>query len=66
MADDQFKVPIDEQVACVEREIKMRERAYPRWVEGGRMTQAKADAEVRAMKAVAETLRGLQSQNRLF
>lgn len=57
---------IDEQMACVEREIKMRRRVYPRWVQDGRMTQAKADSEVRAMEAVAETLRGIQEKSRLL
>jgi hypothetical protein len=49
-------VTIEEQVACVEREIKMRRRVFPRWVEAGRMTQAKADAEIAAMEAVLATL----------
>ena len=32
---------------CAEREISMRENVYPRWVEGQRMSQKKADAESR-------------------
>jgi hypothetical protein len=59
-------ITIDEQLACVEREIGMRRRAYPRWVESGRMTQAKMDDEIRTMKAVAETLRELQAKTRLL
>ncbi len=59
-------VTIDEQVACVEREIKMRRRVYPRWTADQRMTQAKADAEIRAMEAVLETLRGIQAGSRLL
>lgn len=39
-------------VACVEREIRMRQRAYPLWVARGRMTQAKADAELALMREV--------------
>ena len=50
---------IDEQIASVEREIKMRERVYPRWVEAKRMTQAKADHELEAMKCVLVTLHNL-------
>lgn len=49
-------VPLADQLACVKREISMRRRAYPRWVADGRMTQAKADAEIAAMEAVAATL----------
>lgn len=50
-------VPIEAQIACVEREIAMRERAYPRWVTQLKMTQKKAEQEVAAMRAVLETLR---------
>lgn len=39
-------------IACVEREIRLRERAYPRWVEGGRMSKERADAEIRLMREV--------------
>ena len=49
-------VTIEEQVACVEREVKLRKRVYLRWVGEGRMTQAKADAEIAAMEAVLATL----------
>src|SRR6478672_7720338 len=33
---------LEDQVACVRRELAMRERVYPRWVSEGRMTAAKA------------------------
>jgi len=42
----------DQKRACIERELKMRRRAYPRWVEAGRMTQAKADNEISTMEAI--------------
>ncbi len=48
---------IDGQIACIEREIRMRKRVYPRWVGRGRMTQAKADQELETMRAVLVTLR---------
>lgn len=51
-----LSVSIDRQIECVEREIAMRQRAYPRWVADGRLTQAKADAEINCMLAVRETL----------
>lgn len=51
---------LEAQIACVEREVKMRHRVYPRWVEAGRMTQAKADAEIRTMEAVHATLVALR------
>lgn len=49
-------IPTSAQMACVEREIAMRRRVYPRWVADGRMTQAKADAEIAAMSAVHASL----------
>ena len=51
-----FAVTLAEQIACVKREIGLRERVYPRWVATGRLTQRKADDEIAAMKAVLETL----------
>lgn len=59
-------VPIDDQVAAAEREVKYRERVYVRWVESGKMTQAHADHQLRCMKAIVESLKGLQAKNRLF
>lgn len=56
---DDRAVALHVQIAAAEREVKQRERVYPRWVEAGRMTQAKADAEIAAMKAIVETLKGL-------
>jgi hypothetical protein len=56
---DRRSVPLHVQIAAAEREVKQRERVYPRWVSDGRMTQAKADHEIAAMKAIVETLRGL-------
>lgn len=42
----------DDKRACIEREIKMRRRLYPRWVEKGTMTQAQADKEIAVMEAI--------------
>jgi hypothetical protein len=39
-------------LACVDREIKMRDRAYPRFVEQGRMSHAKMLEEQAGMRAV--------------
>lgn len=45
-------VPHADKIACLQREVKMRHRAYPRWVGQGRMTQAQADHEIAVMTAV--------------
>ena len=52
-------LPIDlrAQVAEVEREIALRRRVYPRWVQADRMTQAAADRQIETMEAVLATLR---------
>ena len=47
---------INEQIQCVRREIRMRERVYPGWVDMKRMTQAKADRELETMRAVEKSL----------
>lgn len=47
---------IEEQIACVKREIGLRERLYPRWVAMRKMSQTKADEEINAMRAALATL----------
>lgn len=52
-----MRVTLAAQIECVEREISMRRKVYPRFVAMKKMSQAKADAELAAMQAVLETLR---------
>ena len=52
-------VPIEKQIQCVAREIKMRERCYPRWVRQNRMTETEATRELERMRAVLHTLQEL-------
>ncbi len=47
---------LPEQIACIKREIAMRERNYPKWVAAGRMKQAEADRELDRMRAVLNSL----------
>jgi len=60
------KIPFAHQLDCAEREVKYRERCYPRWVAEGKMSKATADAQLAAMKAIVETLRPLAESERLF
>jgi hypothetical protein len=46
-------------LACVEREVRMRERVYPEWVKLGRMSEKKAHDELAAMRAVREVIAAL-------
>lgn len=61
-----MSVALEDQIKAVKREIAMRRSVYPRWVESGKMKQAKADEETRAMEAVLETLQGLEARDRLL
>lgn len=51
---------------AVEREVKMRQRVYPRWIADGRMTNAKADHEIKVMETIAEDYRKLETGERLL
>lgn len=59
-------IGISEQIECVEREIRQRERVYARLVSTGKMTPNKARRETAAMEAVLETLRKVESGERLI
>jgi hypothetical protein len=59
-------VEIGDQLKAAKREAALRRRVYPRWVEGKRMTQAKADDEIAAMDAIVETLERLEKATRLL
>lgn len=56
-----MRVPVREQIRCVEREVRLRRSAYVRWVASGRMKQAQADREIAAMEAVLDTLREVEA-----
>jgi hypothetical protein len=45
-------VSLQDMLGCARRELSMREKAYPGWVARGRMTQDKADVEMRYMAAI--------------
>ena len=49
-------IPIADQIACLERELHIRERIYPRWVDKGKLTQKAAALELDRMRAAIRTL----------
>jgi hypothetical protein len=51
-----MKCSIDDQISCIRREVSLRERNYPAWVESNRMSQTTADVEIERMKAALDTL----------
>jgi len=54
-------ISIDEQIACVRREIGMRERVYPTWVDRKRMSAKQAENELTRMRAVLATLEQIKA-----
>jgi hypothetical protein len=54
-------ITLDQQIACVKREIAMRERVYPVWVGKGKMKPHEAEHQMEAMKAVLATLQCMQA-----
>lgn len=52
-------VDLPTQVAAARRELEMRRRVYPHWVNVKKMGQAKADEEIANMEAIIRTLEWL-------
>jgi hypothetical protein len=50
------KLAITELLRSAERELAMRERVYPKWIDAGKMKQADADRELRAMRQIVDLL----------
>ena len=59
-------ITAEDMLACAERELKMRQRVYPRWVEEGRISEGKAAHELAAMAAIVDALRPLAAKERLI
>jgi len=57
-------VSLERQVEAVRRELSMRRRVYPRWVENGKMTERQAAEEISVMEAVLLTLANVQALQR--
>lgn len=55
-------LPITEQLACAQRELRLRQRVYPRWVAEGKMDEVKLQRELSGMEAIVETLAALCRQ----
>jgi hypothetical protein len=53
---------LDQQIAAVKREIKVRENCYARMVAGARMKPERSVYELGVMKAVLETLKGFAAE----
>ena len=49
---------------CIGRELGMRQRVYPKWVNSGRMTQEKADIEISTMAEIYYYFKDLISKQK--
>lgn len=48
---------LTQKIACLERELRLRFRVYPRWMAQGKMTKAGADHEIGIMTEILEDYR---------
>jgi hypothetical protein len=51
---------------CASREVRMRMRVYPGWVEKGRMTKEQAERELALMRAIEDDYLALAEKDRLL
>ncbi|MEZ5792502.1 MAG: hypothetical protein R3D34_17540 [Nitratireductor sp.] len=57
------RVNLSQQIACVSREIAMRQQVYPGQVSRGKMRGAEAEYEIACMEQVLKTLRFVQQHH---
>lgn len=51
---------------CARREVAMRRRVYPRWIEQKRITPQHAEAEIAKMEAIEKHFDALAASERLL
>jgi hypothetical protein len=54
---DLLPVSREEMVSEVQREIALRRRVYPRWVDAGKLKLDRAERQIAVLEAVLEELR---------
>ena len=65
LEEDLSDVTLETQISAVKRELALRANVYPKRIAAGKLTQAAADKETRAMRAVLKTLFQLQAARAL-
>lgn len=55
-----------DKLLCAERELRMRRRVYPRWVDEGRMKLDHAERETAVMAAIVDDYRAKVESERLI
>ena len=57
-------ITIDEQIAEVKRELGLRQKLYPRWIEKRTLKQENADRQMALMQSILDTLKQLKGNER--
>jgi hypothetical protein len=63
---EEYIITAEMKLACVTRELKLREHVYPRRVANGQMTQQLADRETRTMRAIVDEYEKFAAGERLL
>jgi hypothetical protein len=50
------EVDLNDLLGCCRRELALRQRVYPKWVDKGTMSEKKAEQELELMRSVVEFL----------
>lgn len=56
MRESTRKISFDDKIRCAQRELALRRRMYPKWVDKGTMEQDKAEWEIEVMEAIVQQL----------
>lgn len=56
---DLFPITTADKLACAKRELKMRQSVYPRWIKVGKISNEKAEMEIRL---IAEIVRDYEAK----
>jgi hypothetical protein len=59
-------ISVADKLKCIERELGLRKRAYPRFVVQGKMTAEKAEREIAIMAEIAADYETLAKQMDMF
>jgi hypothetical protein len=66
MTDSKTQYTAALKLASIERELKMRRRVYPRFIEDGKMTDGFAAVQISIFEAIAEDYRDLAAKENLL
>ena len=50
------EIDLNDLLGCCRRELALRQRVYPKWVDKGTMTEKKAEKEIELMRSLCDFL----------